>query len=181
METTVNQLSSLLGGDQRRLRRSLSQGVIRAERPSPRKLTLDEEELDYLKVHWQLIEQLRRTLRTEPNVRLAAIFGSVARGQERPDSDLDLLVAVRHYSHEGHWRLAEKVERISGRKVDIIYLDNPKDNPLFFNQVLADARLIIDRDGRWDYLMSQQEELSSLADGRVRDILSRDFVEERDR
>jgi predicted nucleotidyltransferase len=33
-----------------------------------------------------------QVLRTQPNVRLAVLFGSVSRGDERPDSDVDLLV-----------------------------------------------------------------------------------------
>jgi len=34
----------------------------------------------------------RQVRRTQPNVRLAVLFGSVSRGDERPDSDVDLLV-----------------------------------------------------------------------------------------
>ena len=44
---------------------------------------------------WSLLSALRRALRTEPNVRLAVVYGSFARGDDVSDSDLDLLVSLR--------------------------------------------------------------------------------------
>jgi predicted nucleotidyltransferase len=37
-----------------------------------------------------LISRLRETLRERPDLHLAVLFGSQARGKARPDSDLDL-------------------------------------------------------------------------------------------
>jgi hypothetical protein len=37
------------------------------------------EEQRYILDHWPLLAQLRRALRTEPNVRLAVVYGSIAR------------------------------------------------------------------------------------------------------
>lgn len=48
------------------------------------------------------------------------VFGSVARGDARPDSDLDLLVQFeREVSLFDHARLALELERIVGRRVDV--------------------------------------------------------------
>ncbi len=49
------------------------------------------------------------------------IFGSVARGEETPDSDIDLLVdfPARHQGLFALLRLADDIERILGRPVDV--------------------------------------------------------------
>ena len=48
------------------------------------------------------------------------IFGSVARGDARPDSDLDLLVEFEvQPSLLDHARLALDLERVVGRRVDV--------------------------------------------------------------
>jgi len=54
-------------------------------------------------------------------VRRIRVFGSTARGEARPDSDLDLLVEYQ----PGHGGFAfaefcEQIERLLGRKVDIV-------------------------------------------------------------
>lgn len=52
------------------------------------------------------------------NVRL---FGSVARGDDRPDSDIDLLVDVQHqWSLFDQIGLIQDLEDLLGRKVDLI-------------------------------------------------------------
>ena len=49
------------------------------------------------------------------------IFGSVARGEETPDSDVDLLVdyPAKHQGLFALLRLADEIERIVGRPVDV--------------------------------------------------------------
>jgi len=50
----------------------------------------------------------------------ASLFGSIARGEERPDSDIDLLVTFgRDASYGDRLLLSEELERLSGRRVDI--------------------------------------------------------------
>jgi predicted nucleotidyltransferase len=51
----------------------------------------------------------------------AKLFGSVARGEERPDSDIDLLVTFgRRVSLFRQMDLAEGLSQLSGRKVDMM-------------------------------------------------------------
>jgi uncharacterized protein len=56
------------------------------------------------------------------------IFGSVARGDDRPDSDIDFLVDVqRQWSLFDHIGLIQDLEDLLGRKVDLIPADNIRD------------------------------------------------------
>ena len=49
------------------------------------------------------------------------VFGSVARGEERPDSDIDLLVEVQPgTSLLDHVALMQDLEDLLGRKVDVV-------------------------------------------------------------
>ncbi|HLU37656.1 MAG TPA: nucleotidyltransferase domain-containing protein [Thermomicrobiales bacterium] len=59
------------------------------------------------------------TLREHGVVR-AYLFGSVARGDERPDSDIDLLVSFRSGTEPGaQFLLAEALRQLTGRRVDV--------------------------------------------------------------
>lgn len=51
-----------------------------------------------------------------------ALFGSVARGEARPDSDIDLLVELDRSRPLGleFFSTVERVEQILGRKVDVV-------------------------------------------------------------
>ncbi len=55
-------------------------------------------------------------------VEYAAVFGSVARGEDRPDSDVDLLVKVGKlpFGIWGFVGLKQDLEEVLGRKVDVI-------------------------------------------------------------
>lgn len=68
--------------------------MIRCERLSPRRQHVDEDEHRYAVGHWPLLAKLRQALRTERNVRLAVVYGSVARGEDTPQSDLDVLLSL---------------------------------------------------------------------------------------
>ncbi len=57
----------------------------------------------------------------EFGVRYAAVFGSVARGEDRPGSDVDLLVRLgRPTGMVGYMRLIERLETSLDRKVDMV-------------------------------------------------------------
>jgi uncharacterized protein len=69
------------------------------------------------------------------NVRL---FGSVARGDDHPDSDIDFLVDVqRQWSLFDHIGLIQDLEDLLGRKVDLIPADSIRD--FCRDRILKDA------------------------------------------
>jgi predicted nucleotidyltransferase len=70
-----------------------------------------------------LIDNVSRALALEPDVRLALLFGSVARGTDGADSDVDLAVQVPE-----DYDLAALSSRLSlalGREVEVISLRDP--------------------------------------------------------
>jgi len=77
------------------------------------------------------------------HVRELAVFGSAARGEMRPDSDIDLLVEflpeaeVDLFDHAG---LMLDLAQLLGRKVDLVSKNGLK--PLIRASVLEEARLM---------------------------------------
>ena len=66
-----------------------------------------------------ITDEFLATLR-EHGVDRAYLFGSVARGDERPDSDIDLLVSFRSGTEPGaQFLLAEALRQLTGRRVDV--------------------------------------------------------------
>ena len=88
-----------------------------------------------------------------PEVQVAYLFGSVARGTDRPDSDLDVGVVYRRdaATEELHSRLAPLIAsalaRATGRQqVDVV--DLAAQGAIFCLAVLTDGRLIHQADRR---------------------------------
>jgi predicted nucleotidyltransferase len=80
-----------------------------------------------------------------PDVSLAYLFGSVARGEARRDSDLDL--AVRFSGTPTPARVTEiaaAAERVTGRPEDLVVLNSAP--PLLVHEVVATGRLVVCRD-----------------------------------
>lgn len=72
-----------------------------------------------------LLERLRAALAGGPPLRLALCFGSAARGQSRPDSDIDvgILPVDPDLSLRAELDLAVTLERAAGRPIDLVRLD----------------------------------------------------------
>ena len=68
----------------------------------------------------RIVADLRDALRAEPRVELALVFGSRAKGRERPDSDLDLALRAPGVDTLD---LARRLSLALGIEVDIIDLD----------------------------------------------------------
>jgi predicted nucleotidyltransferase len=96
-----------------------------------------------------VLEATLRVLRQrEPELRArgilhAAIFGSVARGQERDDSDVDVVVEVQRgfgFGTVGLMDLEEELRAALGRSVDVISLGgvrSPKHDGILRDMVRA--------------------------------------------
>jgi len=148
----------------RSVRRAVDSGLIRGTRPSPRKLVIPARERVYLIRYWPLLSTLRRALRTEPNVAFAAVYGSIARGDADEDSDIDLLVDLRHDDSDAAAALRRRLERVTGRQVGLAHLSHTeRDAPLLLAAVLQDGRVIVDRSGTWDALHRRRPQIEKRA------------------
>lgn len=157
-------LSQQVGVSERTLRRAFNEGAIHGERLSPRRLKLSANERSYVLNRWPLIAELRAVLRTEPNVSFALLFGSAARGDDTPASDLDLLVEARNPSVVRLVDLGLKLEAALGRRVDILTLEDVEENPPLLAEALQEGRVLIDRDDRWLKLRARKKGAKGSAD-----------------
>ena len=97
--------------------------------------------------------------RTEQNVRFALLFGSAAIGTDTPASDVDVLVDLRDAGFERVVDLAMKLTGLVGRPVDVVELKDAETEPSFLAQVVADGRVLVDREDRWPELCGREERL----------------------
>jgi predicted nucleotidyltransferase len=148
----------------RTVRRAAADGTIRCERASARRQLVSEDERRYVAGHWQLLSALRRALRTEPNVRLAVLYGSVARGDDTPDSDVDLLVSLGEDHANAAVKLAVRLERALGCDVDVARLNRVRGNaPLLLLRAIDEGRVVLDRDDEWGKLKAHRSEIARRA------------------
>jgi predicted nucleotidyltransferase len=157
--TILAPLAREVGVDERTLRRAVAGGTLRGSRPSPRKLDLPLSEREYVRRWWPLIAGLRAALRTERNVRFALLFGSAARGADEPGSDVDVLVDLRDASVDRLVDLELKLERAVGGPVDVVRLQDAEQDPSFLAALLADGRVLVDRERRWSQLRDREPAL----------------------
>jgi predicted nucleotidyltransferase len=156
----LQRLAWEVGAPERTLRRAVAEGALRCRRPTPRRLEVDAGEREYLRDHWSLLARLRSILRTEPNARFAALFGSLARGDEHPGSDLDLVVEFDRRDRRGRIRLAAKLESAFGRPVQMHHLRDVEEHaPHLLAEIVREGRALVDRDGRWPELTGRQGEI----------------------
>jgi predicted nucleotidyltransferase len=161
--TMLDLLAEQVAVSGRTLRRAAARGLIRASRPSERKLVVPPSELAYVRMHWSLLSGLLEALRKQPNVRLAVLYGSLARGQTRPESDLDLLVRLRRDDPQARADVVDALAAASGRRVQLVSLAQAEEAPLLLADVLADGRVLVDRDGDWRRLHRRRTQIARRA------------------
>jgi predicted nucleotidyltransferase len=160
----IQELAVDLAVEERTLRLAVSQGTLRASRSGSRDLQLAPGEREYLRGHWPLLSELRGTLLPERSIRLAVLYGSLARGDEDADSDLDLLVSLADDRLLAGFELAVRLKRVSGRQVDIAHLTRVEAQaPLLLDRVLDEGRVLIDRDGQWEQLCERRSAIRARA------------------
>ncbi|MBQ4386113.1 MAG: nucleotidyltransferase domain-containing protein [Prevotella sp.] len=69
----------------------------------------------------QMTRQIAEYFKTQPVLR-AWLFGSFARGEQRPDSDVDILVVLDHSQPVGlkFFGMYEDLKELLGRPVDLV-------------------------------------------------------------
>jgi excisionase family DNA binding protein len=171
--TDLALLAASLGVSDRTLRRAAERGTIRCLRQGKRR-RLPVEEALYVGRRWPLIRSLVRELRTLPNVRMAVLFGSVARGEENDTSDIDLFVCFAEPGLHGRARLLERLEAATERQVQVVSMEDA--NSLLLAEVLRDGRVLVDRDGDWVSLASRTPQVLADAE-KARDELEREVFD----
>jgi predicted nucleotidyltransferase len=160
---SLDLLAAELGVHGRTLRRAVDDGAIRGDRVSPRRLRLSPAEESYVLQAWPLLGQLRALLRTERNVRFAGLFGSRARGDERPGSDVDLLVVLDDDAIFRQLDLERRLEAPLGLPVQLVTVDDARRAPLLLASAIEDCRVLVDRDGVWGALQSDYPSIARAA------------------
>jgi len=149
-------LAAEVGVNERTLRRAVSQGTLRGGRSTPRSLELPLREREYVRRSWGILSTLRAALRTEHNVRFALLFGSTATGTDGPESDVDVLVALRDAGFERVVGLTEKLTRLAGRRVDVVALEDVEAEPSLLAEIVRDGRVLVDREDLWPRLRRRE-------------------------
>jgi predicted nucleotidyltransferase len=160
----IQELALDLGAEERTLRRAASQGTLRAHRPGPRRLRLAAGEREYLREHWSLLAGLRQALRTERRIRLAVLYGSVARGDEDADSDLDLLISTVGHDRAVEADLVARLRPVTDRPLDLARLNRIEERaPLLLDRILDEGRVLVDRDEQWAGLRARRRAIRARA------------------
>lgn len=161
--TKLDVLAEEVGVHGRTLRRAAARGLLRSARRGAREVLIPPGERSYVRTHWPLVASLLEALRKQPNVRLAVLYGSAARGSDRPDSDLDILVRLRRDDHGARSELAEALQEASGRRAQLVSVDQAEDAPMLLADVLRDGRVLVDRDEDWRRLKRRERRIIGAA------------------
>jgi predicted nucleotidyltransferase len=99
-------------------------------------------------------DQLRALLAGFPQVELAVLFGSLAQGHRRPESDVDIAVAADHVLTAAEkMALVEALAVRTGRPVDLVDLKIVAE-PLL-GQILRHGRRLLGSDSAYGQLISR--------------------------
>ncbi len=84
-----------------------------------------------------------------PRIAVAYLFGSLARGDARADSDVDLGLVLQErgstLDHRALGELASRLEEVTAsRPLDLVVLD--REGPMLRHRVLSEGRLVFERD-----------------------------------
>ena len=161
MQTALPVLAGDLRTTDRTLRRAVRDGLVRGSRLSPRKFDMPIEERAYLRANWPLLAGLREALRTEPSVRAAILFGSYARGDQHPSSDVDILVQAQPGTPLR--RIANRLRERFDLSFQLIALEDAEMAPLLLAEIVRDGRVLVDRIQLWPRLTANRGRIEQAA------------------
>lgn len=86
----------------------------------------------------QRISGMRRELSERFTVRRIGVFGSFARGDEAPESDVDIIVELAEPTFDHYMDLTFKLEEVLQRSVDLVMADTvkPRLKPIIEQEVI---------------------------------------------
>lgn len=72
-------------------------------------------------MNFQIVNKIRTYLASMP-IKKAWIFGSYSRGEETPQSDIDILVEFLPQSRIGlqYFKMVDDLQNLCGRKIDLV-------------------------------------------------------------
>lgn len=92
----------------------------------------------------QLVNKIRKYLSSKP-IDKAWIFGSFSRGEERTDSDIDILVEFSPDTRIGllYFRMVDDLQKLCHRNIDLV--ENGMLDPTISDEVAKESVLIYER------------------------------------
>jgi len=154
------------------LRRWLTSGTLRPA-PGVSQLDVDDIELRYLIHHGRLLAALSTTLDAEPGVALAVLYGSTARGDDHPDSDIDILIQSREPQPD-LIHLAGLLREHTGRPVQFVDTRSAAVSPALLSNMFLDGRVLRDDEKQWARWRAERDHVDELADKQTRQLLDRE-------
>jgi predicted nucleotidyltransferase len=85
---------------------------------------------------FRLLESNRSRIRSF-GVKEIGVFGSMARGNETPESDVDILVELETETFDAYMKVLFFLEDLFERKVDLVMKDSIK--PIIRNRILSET------------------------------------------
>jgi predicted nucleotidyltransferase len=157
------ELARELDVSDRTLRRAVSRELLRGRRRSAHRLAISDDERAYVRSHWGLLQTLVAALRTESGIEAAVLYGSVAKGTDHAESDVDLLVTLRRAARTSLPALERRVTRAVGRPVHVIRLEDALADGGFALEIIDHGRLLTDRGDVWASLKRRRTGLTRKA------------------
>jgi predicted nucleotidyltransferase len=161
--TDFDLLAAEIGVSSRTLRRAVLRGLVRGKQSKRGRYEITSGERRYVRHHWGTLSEVLAFLRTEPNVRLAVLFGSLARGDARAESDVDLLVQFARKEDLGPADLSLRLSERLGRNVHVVTLEAAENSSLLLADVLREGRVLVDREGSWPRLRRRADRVERRA------------------
>lgn len=155
--TILRELASDVRAAERTLRRALDAGAIRGERLSAKRVRVGAAEQEWVRRRWPMVAELRAALRTQKDVRLAVLFGSMARMDGVRGSDVDVLVELRDPDPARLAALEELLSLATDRRVQLVRVADARRLPPLFVTAARDGRVLTDRDRLWPSLLAEAQ------------------------